>query len=85
MTDKEIISVIQDLHGHLTTRFLKPNYMRLDNEASPAFQALPKKKCIDYQLSPTVMHRRNTAESATSTLKDDFIAVLCVTDLDFPM
>ena len=34
-TDKEFIRVFQDIHGHLTKRVLKPNYMRLDNEASP--------------------------------------------------
>ena len=43
-TDKEFICVFQDLHGHLTTRGLNPNYMQLDNEASPAFQALLKEK-----------------------------------------
>ena len=46
-TDKEFIRVFQDIHGHLTTRGLKPNYMRLYNEALPAFQALIKDNCID--------------------------------------
>ena len=32
-TDKEFIGVFQYLHGNLTSRGLKPNYMRLDNEA----------------------------------------------------
>ena len=59
MTDKELIHVFQDLHGHLTTIGLKHNYMRLDNEVLPAFQDLLKDKCIDYQLAPPGMHIRN--------------------------
>ena len=45
--DKEFTRVFQDLHGHLTTRGLKPNYMVLDNEALPSFQALLKDNFID--------------------------------------
>ena len=33
--DKEFIRVFQDIYGHLTTRGLNPNYMQLDNDASP--------------------------------------------------
>ena len=84
-TDKEFICVFQYIHGHLTTRVLKPNYIQLDNEASPAFQALLKYKCIDYQLAPPVMHRLNAAERSISTFKDHFIAGLCATDPEFPM
>ena len=41
-TDKEFIHVFQDLYGHLTTRGLKPNYIKLENDALPSFQDLPK-------------------------------------------
>ena len=61
-TDKEFIRLFQDLHGNLTARGLKPNYMRLDNEESPAFQALLKDKRIDYQLAPPGMHIGNKVE-----------------------
>ena len=37
-SDREFIQVFTDLHEHLITRGLKPAYMRLENEASPAFQ-----------------------------------------------
>ena len=36
-TEKEFIHVFQYLHGNLTARGLKPNYMGLYNEASPDF------------------------------------------------
>ena len=84
-TDKEFICVFQDLHGHLNTRGLKPNYMRLDNEASPTFQTLLKDKCIDYQLEPPGMHRRIAEERAIRTFKYHFITGLYVMDPDFPM
>ena len=45
-TDKEFIRVVQDLPGNLNTNVLKPSYMQLDNEASPAFQDLMKEKSI---------------------------------------
>ena len=59
--------------------------MQLDNEASPAFQSLLKDKCINYQMAPPGMHRRNAVERAISTFKDHFIAGLCATGPDFPM
>ena len=34
-TEKEFIRVFQYLNEHLSERCLKPNYMRLENEASP--------------------------------------------------
>ena len=46
-TDKEFIHVFQDLHGHLTTRVLKPKYMQLDNEASPELHYLLKDNFMD--------------------------------------
>ena len=45
--DRYLIRVYQDLHIHLTTKVLNPNYLQLDNEASPAFQALLKEKHTD--------------------------------------
>ena len=84
-TEKEFIPVFQYLHGNLTKRGLKPNYMQLDNKASPVFQSLLKDKCIDYQLAPPGMHRRNAAERAISTFKDHFIAGICATEPYFPM
>ena len=36
--DSEFIRVFTDLHEHLLTRGVNPEYMRMVNEASPAFQ-----------------------------------------------
>ena len=46
-TDKEFIHVFKYLYGKLNTRGLNTNYMQLNNEALPAFQALIKDNCID--------------------------------------
>ena len=59
--------------------------MQLDNEASPAFQALLKDKFINYLLAPPGMHRHNAVEQAISTFKDHFIAVLFATYPEFPI
>ena len=59
--------------------------MRLDNEAFPVFQSLVMDKCIDYQLAPPGIHRRNAAERVISTFKDQFVSGICATGPDFPM
>ena len=59
--DSEFILVFTDLHEHLPTRGLNPAYMRLENEASPAFQRELLAKNIDFQLPPLIMHSRNEA------------------------
>ena len=81
----EFIRVFRDLHEHLLSRGINTGYMRLDNESSSAFQREPKAKNVDFQLSPSGMHRRNAAQQAISTLKYPFIAGLFSTDPDFPM
>ena len=83
--DSKFIRFFTDLHGHLLARGLKPEYMRLYNEASPDFQIELKVKNIDVQLAHPGMYLRNSAERAISTFKDHFIAVLCSTDPDLPI
>ena len=83
--DKEFIRVFQDLHGHLITSCLNPNYIILDNGASPAFQDIRKEKCIDYQLDPPGIHIINAEERVISTSKDQFIAGIYAIDPWFPM
>ena len=84
-TDKEFIRIFQDIHGHRTTRGLKPNYVRLDNEASPSLQYLLKDKCINYQMAPPDMHIQNTADRSISTFRYHFIVWICATDPYYPM
>ena len=38
ISDSEIIQFFKDLNDHLLAKRIKPEYMRLDNEASPVFQ-----------------------------------------------
>ena len=59
--------------------------MRLDNEAFPVFQSLVMDKCIDYQLAPPGIHRRNAAERVIHTFKYHFITGVCTTEPDFLM
>ena len=82
-TDKEFIFVFQNLHGHLITRGIKPNYMLFNIKAFPAFQNLLKEKIIDYQLSPPGMHQCNEEERSFGTFKDHFIEGICSTDTNF--
>ena len=83
--DSKFIRFFTDLHGHLLARGLKPEYMRLYNEASPDFQIELKVKNIDVQLAPP----RNVSPQCSGTgnqhIKDHFIAVLCSTDPDLPI
>ena len=81
----DFIRVFTDLHYHLLTRWIKPAYMRLDNEASPTFQRELKAKNINFQLPPPLMHCHNAAERAIRTFKYHFIVGLCSTEPDFPM
>ena len=58
----EFIRVFTDLHDHLLARRLNPAYIRLYNEASPAFQIELKAKHIDFQLSPPYIFFCNSEE-----------------------
>ena len=58
----KFIRVFRDLHDHLLTRGLKPAYMRLDNEASHAFQRDIKSKDIYLKLAPPGMNFRIVEE-----------------------
>ena len=50
--DIEFTRVFKDLYEHPLIRGLKPAYMRLYNEAYPAFQIELKSKNIDFELAP---------------------------------
>ena len=44
-----------------------------------------KDTCIDYQLAPPGMHRRNSSDRAIITFKYHFISGICTTNPYFPM
>ena len=71
--DSEFIRVLTDLHEHLLTRGIKPAYMRMYNEASPAFQGELKAKNIDFQLAPP----RNASPQCSGTGNQHIQGSLC--------
>ena len=84
-TGAEHLAAYKKVHTLLTSRGLKPQLQRLDNEASAALQQFMSDEGIDYQLVPPNVHRRNAAERAIRTFKNHFIAGLCSTDTGFPL
>ena len=77
----EFIRVFKGLHDHLLTRGLKPAYMRLDKEASHAFQRDIKSKDIYLRLAPPGMNFRIVEEHSMIILKDHFISGIFLTYL----
>ncbi|KAI2490331.1 hypothetical protein MHU86_24250 [Fragilaria crotonensis] len=81
----EILAAYTRAHTLLTSRGLKPQLQRLDNEASTALKSFMTNHEVDFQLVPPHVHRRNAAERAIRTFKNHFIAGLCSTDRNFPL
>ena len=69
----------------LSSRGLRPQLQKLDNEASNALQQHLASVDVDFQLVPPHVHRCNAAERAIRTFKNHFIAGLCSTDANFPL
>jgi hypothetical protein len=57
----------------------------LDNEASAALNFFFTTNDVEYQLVPPHCHRRNAAERAIRTFKEQFVAGLTSVDPDFPL
>jgi hypothetical protein len=57
----------------------------MDNEASAALKKYFTENYMTYQLVPHHCHRRNAAERAIRTFKEQFVAGLSLVDPDFPM
>jgi hypothetical protein len=81
--DKEMVRSFDLLIQSLTIRGLIPSLQHLDNEASLYLINYLTKQGIDYQLAPPHIHRRNNAEKAIQTFKNQFIAGLCSVDPNF--
>jgi hypothetical protein len=80
-----ILAAYARAHTLFSSRGLKPQLQKLDNEASEALKAHMTEQDIDFQLVPPNIHRRNAAERAIRTWKNHFIAGLCSTDRNFPL
>jgi hypothetical protein len=64
---------------------VKPKLQTLDNEASTALKNFFTEHDIAYQLVPPRCHRRNAAERAISTFKEQFVAGLSSVDPSFTL
>jgi hypothetical protein len=81
----EILVAYTRAHTLLTSRGLKPQLQRLDNEASSALKSYMTSQDIDFLLVPHTVHLRDAAKRAIRTFKIHFIAGLCSTDRNFPL
>jgi hypothetical protein len=61
-TAPELLKYFQVMEQELVTRGLKPNLMKLDNEASKLLKYYLHQQDITFQLVPPYSHRRNSAE-----------------------
>jgi hypothetical protein len=57
----------------------------MDNEASTALKHFLHSKDIQFQLVPPHVHRQNAAERSIQTFKNNFVAMFCSIDTQFPI
>jgi hypothetical protein len=84
-TKTQLTKATSNIINLLKSRGLSPKLQRLDNEISKELEQLLHKEGIDYQLTPTGLHRRNAAEKAIQTFKNHLIAGLSTTNPSFPI
>ena len=84
-SESELIRAFTKLHDYLMQHGSKPQFHTLDNECSQALIAAMERNQVKFQLAPPNMHRRNAAERAIRTFKDQFLAGLASLDPTFPM
>ena len=80
-----MVAAYQILVDRLKSAEFEPKMHILDNEISAGYKEAIRKSGMKYQLVPPNDHRRNAAEKAIQVFKDHFIAILCGTDINFPM
>jgi hypothetical protein len=81
----EWVKAYDSIHQELTVKGFKPKLQTLNNEASTALKNLFTVNDIAYQLVPPHCHRRNSAERAIRTFKENFVAGLSSADPSLPM
>ena len=80
------IKAVTTITRKLKAAGLRPNFHILDNEVSTdLIEFLETNEKITAQLAPAGCHRRNSAERAIRTLKNNFIAGLCTAHKNFPL
>jgi hypothetical protein len=81
----EWVKAYDAIHQELTVKGFKPRLQTLDNEASTALKNFFTTNDVEYQLVPPHCHRRNAAERAIQTFKENFVAGLSSVDPSFPL
>jgi hypothetical protein len=81
----EWVKAYDTVHQELTVKGFKPTLQTLDNEASTALNNFFTVNDIDYQLVPPHCHRRNAAERAIRTFKEQFVAGISSVEPTFPL
>jgi hypothetical protein len=69
-TAPELLRAFQVMEQELVARGLTPKLMKLDNEASTLLKMYLHQQNITFQLVPPYSHRRNAAERAIRSFKD---------------
>jgi hypothetical protein len=81
----EWVKAYYSVHQELTVKGFKPKLQTLDNEASAALKNFFTVNDIAYQLVPPHYYRRNAAERAIRTFKENFLTGLSSVYPSFPM
>ncbi len=82
---ESLLSAMKHITKKLTRRGFKPVLHKMDNEVSDLMREYLDDENINFELTPTGLHRRNLAERAIQTFKNHFISGLCSTHPDFPL
>jgi hypothetical protein len=81
----EWVRAYDSIHQELTVKGFKPKLQTLDKEASTTLKNSFTVNNNAYQLVPPHCHRRNAAERAIRTFKENFVASLSSVGPSFPM
>ena len=84
-TSGEMVAAYNSLVNWLKIAGFEPKLHLLDNKCSQEYKEAITKNGMKLQLVPPNDHQRNIAEKAIQTFKDHFVAVLCETNVKFPM
>jgi hypothetical protein len=84
-SDSEWIKAYDHIHQEITAKGFKPKLQTLDNEASAVLKHFFITNDVEYQLVPPHCYRRNAAERAIRTFKEQFVAGLSSVDPTLPL
>ena len=84
-TKHQILEAYKRAHAVLLGAGLRPQFHRLDNEASDVLKRFMHDQDEEFQLAPPGIHRRNAAERAIRTAKNHLIAGISTTHPNFPL